>query len=315
MPPAEQRELRARALNLLVTAAESELDDISCNAIEALARVAPREGLPSFRKAAKSDSWLVRYAGFAALGEARDAESVPRLRASVQDANPRVRLAVAFALCRCGQTAYAKTLVRTLTDVEDERLRADAATFIGKLEEPQAVKALRAALRYPANEKSKRVTIYINAALAALGDKAALRDLINDSHGGTEPRLIALLALADLGNSEARDTLRYRLGPIEQYPEARLIAARGLARLGSNEGFEYAMQMLSFVDTRPNPTEDDPDRTYPVRSMAIHALAEMRDARALPALRTIAAGSNAALQVAAAYAICRITESSIPAGM
>ncbi len=42
-------------------------------------------------------------------------------------------------------------------------------------------------------------------------------------------------------------------------------------------------------------------------SMAVHALAEIGDPAALPALRTVAVGrDDPRLQVAACYAICRI---------
>ncbi len=304
--PAERLELESRALNLLLAASESELDVIACNAIESLVRVAPEYGLPAYRRARRSSSPLVRYAGYVALGEVRERGSLSAIVAGVRDPDPRVRLAAAFAACRCGKDGYARLLVRGLTDLPDENLRADAAWLIGCLEEPRAEKWLRAALRFPANQKSNRVTLHINWALAMLGQADAVQQLILFAQGDTVTRIDALLILAELGDSEACDILRYFLDPSEDYLEARLVAARGLGRLGMRDGYELATRMMTFTD--PDPNAEDRDRTMRVRSLAAHALGEIGDPRALGSLRQTAADpADQRLQVAAAYAICRIT--------
>jgi HEAT repeat protein len=180
--------------------------------------------------------------------------------------------------------------------------------LIGRLQDPRAVKRLRAALTWPANAKSRHVTLAIDGALAALGDLLALRELNNYSQGDPASRTDALLILADLGNPEAYDALRYRLlSANEEYDEARLIAARGLGKLGYRDGYDLALRMLTFTDPNANPAPDNPSRTFTVRSLAAHALAEIGDPRALPALRALAAAQDdPRLQVAAAYAVCRI---------
>jgi HEAT repeat protein len=315
LSPPERLELENRALDLLVRAADSEIGDVSCNAIEALVRVAPRAGRPAFRKAATSASPMVRYAGLVALGELRDGESLRALVAATKDPHPHVRLAAAFAACRCGKDGYAGVLFAALQDAPEESVRADAASLLGRLQERRGVKRLRSALTVPANAKSKHVTLAIHGALAALGEQDSLRELINDSQGDPASRTDALLILSDLGNPEARDALRYRLlGVSEEYDEARLIAARGLGKLGYRDGYDLAMKMLTFTDPNANPSPDEPSRTYPMRSMAVHALAEIGDPRALPALRALAAAQeDPRLQVAASYAICRIVTRSASA--
>ncbi len=308
LAPHERLDLENRSLNLLLLAAESEFPDVSCNAIEALVRVAPRSALPAFRKAAAAASPLVRYAGLLALGELRDRESLKALTAACNDPHEHVRLAAAFAACRCGKDSYVRLLFGALRDAADENVRADAASLIGRLQDRRAIKRLRAALTWPANAKSKHVTLAIDGALAALGDLRALRELNNYSQGDPASRTDALLILADLGNPEARDALRYRLlSANEEYDEARLIAARGLGKLGYRDGYDLALRMLTFTDPNANPAPDNPRRTFTVRSLAAHALAEIGDPRALPALRALAAAQDdPRLQVAAAYAVCRI---------
>jgi HEAT repeat protein len=306
--PTQKLELQRRSVDLLLRAATSAADDVSCNALDALVKVAPRDGLPAFRQAVRSDSPLVRFAGYAALGEVRDCDSRLLFVAGIKDANPHVRLAAAFAACRCGQSGYASLLVHALTSAREDTVRRDAAFLLGRLGEPRAEKHLRAALRIGANEKSRPVLLTIYGALATLGQEDAVRELVRYAQGDLETRVHALLLLADLGLPETKDALRYRfLTNNEDYVEARLLAARGLGKLGFRDGFDLALKMLKFTDPNPNPDPDNPSRTFPVRSMAVHALAEIGDPRALGALRELAASQDEPrLQVAAAYAICRI---------
>lgn len=306
--PVERAELERRALDLLLHAAESDDPVVACNAIEALAEVAPQAGVPAFRRAVASPAPLVRYAGYVALGQVRACAEPRHLAAGVRDPHPQVRLASAFAACRCGRDGYARVLVQALTDSPEESLRADAAFLLGRLEEPRARKWLRAALHLPANARSNRVTIFIHFALACCGEADSLRQLILLSQGDAPTRTDALLLLARLGHPDSRDALRYRLhSPSEEYDETRLIAARGLGKLGLADGYDLAARLLTFVDPSPPAQPDVPDRTFVVRSLAVHALAEIGDPRALPALRDIAAaGDDPRLQVAACYAICKI---------
>ncbi len=312
LTPSERLELETRALGLLLRAAEGDKPDVACNAIEALVRVAPRDGLPLFRKAAQSPSPIVCYAGLVALGELRDRDSLPAMRAAAGAENAHVRLAAAFAAARCGHDGYVRILVRALSDAAEENVRADAAGLLGRLGDPRARGWLAAALNVGANRKSKPVTLAIHGALAMLGDRNSLQELINYSQGDPASRSVALLLLADLGQPDAREALRYRLlSPTEEYDEARLIAARGLGKLGDREGLDLALRKLTFKDPNPNPSPENPDRTYPVRSMAVHALAEIGDPRAIPALREIAATStDPRLQVAAAYALCKLVRTT-----
>lgn len=305
---AEQMGLQNRALELLLRAAHSADPFVACNAIEALADVAPRDGRPAFRRAVRAPDPLVRYAGFVASGVLRDCEVMAAAKEGVHDSHPNVRLAAAFCAYRCGKEGAARILVQALTGAPQESIRADAATLLGRLDEPRAVAWLRRAARSAANQKSTRVRLQIHGALARLGDEDGLRQLVIYSHGDTAARIEALLLLAQLDHQQARDDLLYALlGPEEDYLEARLVAARGLGKLGYHEGFDLALQSLTYTDPNPNPAPDDPDQTFAVRSLAAHALAAIGDPRALPALRDVAADpSDPRLQVAASYAICKI---------
>lgn len=289
-------ELQRRALDLLVRAANTAAPETRCNAIEALARVAPGAGVPAFRGALKHDAGIVRYAGCLAIGEVRDTQSLEQVLRLLRDKEPRVRLGAAFAAYRCGEQRQAQLLVQTLGQSQEELLRADAAFLIGRLGEKAAQRWLRfAAMR----DKSSRVAMTAYGALAALGDSDAVDRLIEYSQGAVETRVLALLTLADLRADRARDALRYRLAQRSDYIQTRLLAARALGRLGDKSGFDLALDA-----TRQ--TGRDELETYYIRSAAAHALGAIGDRRALPALQRLASGGNEQVQVAACYAILEI---------
>lgn len=301
--PTARERLGRRALDLLLRAAASELDVVRCNAIEALVQVAPREALPEFRESLRCDSPLVRFAACVALGQVRDEASRVAISEALRDPDARVRLAAAFAAVRLGDSRRAADLVNVLNDHPDENLRSDAAYLIGLIGEPRALRRLRLA---ESREKSARVRLHIYAAMARLGDQRAIDELIRASQGAAETRLIALQSLAELKTEQARDALMLRCGPLEDYLEVRLIAARGLGYLGSTAGFELARQHLfaQYSD------RDDPNRTFRTRSLAALVLGACRDPRALPLLERLAATEiDERTQVAACFAICQITSS------
>jgi HEAT repeat protein len=305
LAPQQRDELLRRARDLLLRAAQSEDPELACNAIEALVAVAPEEGLPYFRSALRSESPLVRFAGLTALGTVRDRASVRTITSHLSDESPLVSLAAAYAACRCGDTARARVLVNALMDHPDENVRAEAAHLIGMLEEPRAVKRLRYALRQSANERSQRVTVQIYAALARLGDQDGVRGLIDYAQGDATTRLMALQGLMEAAAPAARDALIYRMNRRDEYLIHRLIAARALARLGSDAGYRLAMDNALYTASNPQ----DPLETVRVRTNAALALGDLRDPRALPVLRRLAGADNdPRVQVAACYAICRILQ-------
>ncbi|MEP0846486.1 MAG: HEAT repeat domain-containing protein [Phycisphaerae bacterium] len=295
---AEQNELRRRAEDLLVRAGLSEVDVVRVNAIEALVQVLPEAGLPGIRESLGNESPLVRYAACVALGELRDRATLPKIRPLIAESNPRVRLAAAFAATRCGESNNAAVLVETMNGHPDENLRADAAYLIGKLGEKKALKRLRLAAK---RERSGRVLMHIYTAMAMLGDEYALDRLMEAAvSSDVIARLIALQSLTELASPRSRDALLYRFQQEGDYDQVRLMAARGLGRLGAKVGYDLAVKSLRRQ-------ESDPNETMRIRSLAALALGAIGDARALPLLAEVAADeSDPRTQVAASLAICQI---------
>ncbi|RMF83512.1 MAG: HEAT repeat domain-containing protein [Planctomycetota bacterium] len=297
---AEQRDLYERAKALLLRAAQSDLDVVAANAFEALVEVAPDEAAPYFRAALDSPLPLVRFAGCVALGDIRERSAAGAIRRLLNDRRPRVRLAAAYALYRCGQQGHAKLLVDTLNTHPDENMRSDAALLIGRLDEPRALKRLKLAAR---REKSGKVAAHIFTAMARLGDRAALDELIRRVVQSDQvSKIVALQGLVELGRKEALEAFLYTLRDEGDYIETRLLAARGLGRIGDASGYQLAMANIDYRAA-------DPTDQMRVRSMAAMALGAIGRAEALPALKRLAEDeSDPRTQVAACYAICRIMQ-------
>ena len=295
----EDRALEERALSLLRRAAKSEDGLVRSNALEALVKLGDEEDLPLLREAVVSEAPLVRYAGCVALGVARDKKSLRALeRVMDADSDPRVRLAAAFAVVRCGRLDAAQFLVDTLNDHPDEKMRSDAAYLIGELGDPKAARRLAIAAW---RETEGEVTLQIEAAQAKLGDRAKREKLIQYAlKGDAVTVLLALQSLAEIAEPAAEQALAYRLTNRADYLQSQLLAARGLGEIGSDKGYELAMKSLSY-------SAKDENETMQVRSNAALALGAIGKRAALAALRNAAENErDARTQVAACYAICRI---------
>jgi HEAT repeat protein len=294
--------LERRSLDLLLRAAESNLDVVAAHAMEALVDVAPREGQPASRAGLRSESPLVRFAACVATGRTRDGASLAAVNALRRtDADPRVRLGASYAAARLGESAAGRLLVDTLNDHPGDLMRADAAYLVGRLDEVRAVPWLERAARL---EKSHRALVHIYAALAMLGKETAIDSLAALSRLDNESRVVAVQSLAELRHPRAREALLYRLKAEPEFLETRLIAARGLGALGSREGYDLAKQHL--FDTYND--SDDAHRTHRIRALGALALGAVGDPAALPLLQRLAeTETDERTQVAACYAIVQIT--------
>lgn len=298
--PQNEGRLEQRAIDLLLRAADSDIDVVRANAIEALVHVAPDRAADAIRSAIDSPSPLVRFAGCVAALDTREKSAARRVQAHLSDPDERVRLAAAAAAYRLGTRNAARILLKTLREHQDENMRSDAAFLLGRLEEKGAIQHLKIAAR---REQSSKALAHIHAALAALGDRdgkdALIRSVIENN---PISRLIALQALGERGDEFARDALRARLREEGDYVQVRLLAARALGRIGTRDGYALALASLAFRG-------EDENETMRVKSLAALALGSIGDSDALPALEHLAeTDTDVRIQVAAAYAIAQISQ-------
>lgn len=309
--PATDRDLRERSLKLLLNATTSPFDDVAAHAMEALADVAPDDGRPAFRDAVRSTRPLVRFAGLVSLGRIRDRAARNLIEQQISDRNAHVRLAAAYAALRCGgsEGRFGRILARTLNDHPDENLRAEAAHLIGLLGEKRAKARLRLATQ---RDRSNKVVVHAYGALAMLGDPQGLNQLMAYTHGDQVARVLALQLLLELGDERATTAFYDRLyvnSDTDEFLVVRLIAARGLGKLGDQRGFDGALHVLQTADTLvqsiQSPEERENERVK-LRLNAALALGAIGDPAAIPDLVTAAENDVPPVQVAAAYAILQI---------
>jgi HEAT repeat protein len=148
--------------------------------------------------------------------------------------------------------------------------------------------------------------------MARLGDKEAVQQLVYSAHSGFSDRqTFALLELALLAEPKCENLFRYRLeeGP---HLETRLVAARGLGRLGQPDGLRLALESLRFdkPDTSPEVVKVDPPEQQIARKRAMAALAlgAIGDESALGALAQTMRTDAPEVRVAAAKAVVEILD-------
>jgi HEAT repeat protein len=211
--------------------------ELQCCAVEILGEMEDGSVLPVLRRALESSVETVRRRAVVALGQRRDAESVPALCRLVQTV-PEFRQASAWALGEIGDAAAVSVLADFLTQAvlqgEVPACQA-AATALGRIKDPRSVPALAAALvdRVAAVRESavealamvghptgvppliramgdpeRAVATRAVTALGRVGHPSASTDLCRVlANGGLDLRSRAAAALGEIGGTAAVDAL------------------------------------------------------------------------------------------------------------
>ncbi|UCC29468.1 MAG: HEAT repeat domain-containing protein [Phycisphaerales bacterium] len=297
--------LERRAMEYLTAAIRYQANPVvRVEAVEALESNGCNEGLPWIRAALLDDHPAVRFAACVAVGRCADPVALGSIRKCVDDQDASVQVAALFALHYLGQTRQTGRIPTYLLNHEDATVRRNAALILGLLEEPSAVKVLARAMR----DRDAGVRQHALEAMARFGNREAKQELVFMTNTGIgSEEVFAIGALAETGDPVYVETFRYKLSTATHL-ETRLAAARGLGRLGSDEGFETALRALR---TRKPLIEDPNDppagQILRVRQMAAAALGVIGRAEALPALAELMEDpDDPRVQVSAARAILEI---------
>jgi HEAT repeat protein len=206
---------------------------------------APDEAPPHITRGLDDPQPVVRFAAAMAAGELRQADVHDRLRQlALEDKDAGVQIAARFALHRLGDTSLSRDLERTARSASP-RTRADTALVLGLLGERSALNVLRA-MR---NDPDVAVRLQVAEAMWRLGDEDAIEPLV----GGTvsqfpDDQMTALMGLAAAGDRRVIEHLRGAL--TSDYDAISLVAARGMGRLGSDEGYGVALRGAKSKDEK-----------------------------------------------------------------
>lgn len=230
---------------------------------------------------------VVRFAATMSSGELRLEEARPTLHTLLADADPSVQIGAIFALHRLGDTQYSAGLEQALQSRE-ARVRANAILALGRLGERSAVRILMPMLR------DSEVTVRYQAAEALwrLGSEDALSFLIATSLSpDPAAQMPGILALAM--PRDPRVIQHVRAGLDSDFVEVKLVMARALGMLGSDEAYVLAIDGCR---------SEKPEQRY----LAALALGAIGRADAQEALAPLLKDVNADVRLAASTAMLQL---------
>jgi HEAT repeat protein len=236
--------LRQTARDQINTSLTADDPVIRTHAIEAARDALASGARDQIFKGLIDKEGIVRYASAVATGELRLEGAQPTLIKMINDPDPGAQIGAIFALHRLGNTRYSSGLETALKS-PDPFVRATAAFVLGRLGEKSAITILRLALK----DRAVEVRLQSAEALWRLGDEEGLKVLVGASLSGHPAHaMVALLALA--GPNDTRVKEHIRAGLESDYLEVKLVAARALGLLGSDEAFVLARDTTHSPDVR-----------------------------------------------------------------
>ena len=287
------------------------LPSVRAQAVEALQRVAPQEGLPWIRTALLDGEPGVRFAACVALGTLQDAVARPTLEKHLTDPDPSVQAAAVFALHRLGDLRQSPRLAEFLLNHENPAVRRNAALLLGRLGEPGAIPLLARAMLI----EDEALRLQALESMALLGGKEAVQELKFTAYSGDgAQQTFAVLALAEVRDPALEELYRVEL-KTAAHVETKLAAAKALGYLGVDAGFAIARSALDFDRPDRRDTSAPPElQTARIRQLAAHALGAIGKLEALPGLRRrMEQDEDPRVQLAAATAVLQMTR-SFPTG-
>jgi cyclophilin family peptidyl-prolyl cis-trans isomerase/HEAT repeat protein len=193
------------------------------------------------RASSSPDAWL-RAKTALACGRLKDPDANPFLPVALNDEEPAVRRAAAFAIGVSGDARLSRFLVGALADADAET-SANAAEALGKIGGEDAIAALLAAVSRAEGSRGAAAL-----SLFRFPEERTLRALEPLVKGGAPPlRTSAVYALARKPRAEAAPLLRQALGGA---PDVASLAARGLGILADAE----SVSSLTPLTSHPEPS-------------------------------------------------------------
>jgi len=311
-------EARARALAVLHAAARDQDKHTRAEAVEAMADVLGSAAGSAYLSALDDSEPNVRFAAALAVGDLKYAPALGRLEEMARYRQPRaerqltVYCGVIYALHRLGRTEHTSQLGKLLAH-EGAVVRANAAMVLGRMGEPSAARPLRARYR---DEEDTVARLQMLESLARLGDAQALGELESNAR---EPflleKLLALRAMGDLNSGRTRLVLQAILTSRHEPPQARVLAAGALARLGTVSDHGYDLCLTSAGDPAGvieaasgdhDPKTIDPVIVTTLQGLAARSLGWMKHTGAVDVLVDLLTSPDGGVRVAAAMSILRL---------
>jgi HEAT repeat protein/beta-lactamase regulating signal transducer with metallopeptidase domain len=290
--PDQDRKVDERAVAGLAEALRDADPVVRLAAAEGLGGLEDPRAIEALSRALRSDESVeVRRMAACALGEIEDPRAVPALAEALRsDKDDEVRRMSAWALGEIESATAVEALGAALRDASPE-VRKTAVWALGEIESPNGVPHLIPFL------EDESVEIRSQAAWA-LGEIES-------------PRAVAALSAAiDDREPKVREMVVWALGEIEDASAVEGLAkALADANVGVRRKAAWAIGELDLSGEAPRALIDatrDQDRE--VRKAAAHALGEIGDPAAVPALAVLARGQDNAIRYVAVHALMEIED-------
>lgn len=325
----DPRVARSRAVSALHKTAADADKFTRAKAIEAMVSVWGPAAGQAYISALSDPEPNVRFAAAVAVGDLKYAPARARLLIMVQYKQPRaerrytVYCGVIYALHQLGRTEYTGQLGELLSH-DGAVVRASAAMVLGRMaggrmDDGSAIRMLRPLYD---DEQDVSVKLQVLESMARLGDKWSLAKLENHAlEPFLEKKLLALRAMGELKSDRAALVLRGIVNSLGEPPQARVLAAGSLARIGTVTDFGYELCLTAAGDPAGlfraamrhayDPKAVDRTMLMTLQRLAVISLGWMRRPHAVDVLVDVLATSkDGGVRVGAAMSILRLLPQS-----
>lgn len=282
-------EIGPAAVEPLIKCLKDDLPQVRANAAVALGNIADPRAIEPLANLLNDDDCELRVAVALALGQLREAGAVGHLTETLFDKREErneieFRASAAGGLFKIGPLGW-PSIVEALK-AEDRQVRCAAAMGVAQYCKRRERAACRnasdlvAALVTALGEPDEDVAAWAARALGRLNEPSAADELaVAARRSSDQVRLRALHALATLGGQRAADSLAAAV----KDPGGRPGVAFALAELGDPRAVPPLLDLIEGPPSSAVWLRGHEEAPYDVDRAASH-LAQLRDARAIPAL-------------------------------
>ncbi len=290
-------DLPAQARQIILEGLADADPQIRANAVEVVASTREVRLTTMVQKLLADPVVPVKFAALLAIGDLEYAPARNDVGPLLNDANPNIKIAAAYAMSRLGQPELHKEICAALAG-SDQTVRANAALLLGKSGRKEGIRYLYWTLQR--DDSSDLVVLQAAESIAMLGDSRIFRKLWTRLISAyADDRVIGIRAMGALGTDEAESAIISMLD--DPVPEVRLAAAEQMGKRGDAGGEAevlaiFEKNLIAEMDAQGQ------ERVKVLAALAIGEVATKQAGRYLPQLLQ---DSSKKVRLAAAKAVLR----------
>jgi HEAT repeat protein len=270
---------------------------IRANSVEVVATTRQLRFMPRVQRLLRDETIPVRFLAILAVGDLEYALAKNDVAQLLNDPNPNIKMAAAYAMMKLGDAQYYKVFRDQVTS-EDQTVRANAALLLGKSGQKDAVRFLYWALQRP--DSTDKVVLQALESIALQHDERIYPRLWSRLISAyADDRLLGIRAMGALGTEQAKNAIITMLD--DNVLEVRLAAAEQLGKLGEPIGEARVAEVFE----KNLLAEMDVEGKYRVKVLTALAIGEIRSEALDKHLSPLLADASKPVRLAAAKAVMR----------